>query len=246
MKTSPNNRSRRGLVWAIAGGAVFLVGILAIILAAIFSGGSPTTPAESAPPGVTPTTKPSEPATSEFVDSSVTEQGWVPEPITTDPETYIRAALAAASTFDTQLSTRPEWLAHLDTWFTPDTRYVSEEDRQSDMQASQLEMRQGVVLPEAEWDSLANEGGRVVAAATGDIEYTDVPDDESGDMRIGTADVVLTFTRSDGNGGETSYEDTVRVSVQLLCGAGSVPTPNTAQQSGDCKVVRYFSGSLEP
>ena len=69
------------------------------------------------------------------------------------------------------------------------------------MQASQLEMRQGVVLPEDEWDSLANEDGRVTAATRGDITYSDVPDDDSGDMRIGTADVVLTFTRSDGNGG---------------------------------------------
>ena len=246
MKTSPNNPSRRGLAWAIVGGAVLLVGILAIILAAIFSGGSPTTPTETAPPGATPTTMPTEPAVSEFVDSSVTEKGWVPEPITTDPETYIRAALAAASTFDTQLSTRPEWLTYLDTWFSPDTRYASEEDRQSDMQASQLEMRQGVVLPEAEWDSLANEDGRVVAEAVGDIEYSDVPGDDSGGMSIGTADVVLTFTRSDGNGSETAYQDTVRVSVQILCVEGSVPTPNTAQQSGDCKVVRYFSGSLEP
>lgn len=246
MKTSPNNRSRRGLAWAIVGGTVLLVGILAIILAAVFSIGSPTTPTETATPGAAPTTTPTEPANGEFVDSFVTEQGWVPEPITTDPDTYIRAALAAASTFDTQLSTRPEWLTYLDTWFTPDTRYESEEDRQSDMQASQLEMRQGVVLPEAEWDSLANEDGRVVAAVAGEIEYTDVPDDDSGDMQIGTADVVLTFTRSDGNGGETSYEDTVRVSVQVLCGEGAVPTPNSAQQAGDCKVVRYFSGSLEP
>lgn len=246
MKTSLNNRSRRGVAWAIVGGAVLLVGILAIILAAIFSGGSPTTPTETAAPGATPTTMPAEPATGEFVDSSVTEKGWVPEPVTTDPETYVRAALAAAATFDTQLSSRPEWLTHLDTWFTPDTRYTSEEDRQSDMQASQLEMRQGVVLPEAEWDSLANEDGRVVAETAGEIEYSDVPDDNSGDMRIGTADVVLTFTRSDGAGGETSYEDTVRVSVQILCGEGSAPTPNTAQQPGDCKVVRYFSGSLEP
>ena len=246
MKTSPNNASRRGLAWAIIGGAVLLVGILAIILAAIFSGGSATEPTETASSVATPPTMPTEPATGEFVNSSAREKGWVPEPITTDPELYIRAALAAAATFDTQLSTRPEWLTYLDTWFTPDTRYASEEDRQSDMQASRLELRQGVVLPEAEWDSLANEDGRVVAASTGDIEYTDVPDDESGDMRIGTADVVLTFTRSDGNGGETSYEDTVRVSVQVLCGEGSVPTPNTAQRPGDCKVVRYFSGSLEP
>jgi hypothetical protein len=114
------------------------------------------------------------------------------------------------------------------------------------MQASQLELRQGVVLPEAEWDSLADEDGRVTAAVTGDVELAEVPDDASGDMSIGTADVVLTYTRSDGNGGETSYDDTVRVSVQVLCGEGSVPTPDTTQQEGDCKVVRYFSGSLEP
>ncbi|WP_194384590.1 hypothetical protein [Microbacterium luteum] len=154
--------------------------------------------------------------------------------------------MAAASTFDTQLGTRTEWLTYLDTWFTPDTRYTSEADRQSDMEASQLELRQSVVLPAQEWDSLANEDGRVVAAVTGDIEYTDVPDDNTGSMRIGTADVVLTYTRSDGSGGETTYDDLVRVSVQVLCGEGSTPTPDTAQQAGDCKVVRFFSGTIEP
>ncbi|MGQ2914659.1 hypothetical protein [Microbacterium aurantiacum] len=245
--TTPRNTQRtRGIVWAIVGGAVLLIGILAIILASLFSGGEAPTPAETTPPDSTPTTEPTEPATDEFVDASVADKGWVPEPITTDAETYVRAALAAASTFDTQLSTRAEWLTYLDTWFTPDIRYNSDDDRASDMQASQLELRQGVVLPEAEWDSLANEDGRVAAAVTGDVEFTEVPDDASGDMSIGTADVVLTYTRSDGNGGETSYDDTVRVSVQVLCGEGSAPTPNTTQQEGDCKVVRYFSGSLEP
>ncbi|WP_425885301.1 hypothetical protein [Micromonospora sp. DT81.3] len=154
--------------------------------------------------------------------------------------------MAAASTFDTQRSTRSDWLAFLDTWFTPDTRYSSEEDRQSDMQASQLEMRQAVVLPEDEWNSLAREDGRVTAVTRGDITYSGVPDDASGDMKIGTADVVLTFTRSDGNGGETSYDETARVSVQVLCGAGSIPSANSDQHAGDCKVVRYFSGSVEP
>ena len=65
-------------------------------------------------------------------------------------------------------------------------------------------------------------------------------------MSIGTADVTLTFTRSDGNGNETSYDETVRVSVQVLCGEGRCRRPNTAQQAGDCKVVRYFSEPLEP
>jgi hypothetical protein len=86
----------------------------------------------------------------------------------------------------------------------------------------------------------------VTAEVSGDIAYTDVPEDASGDMRIGTADVVLTFTRSDSDGKESSYDDKVRVSVQVLCGEGSVPSPNSDQQAGDCKVVRYFSGSLEP
>lgn len=246
MTTPRNTRRTRGIAWAIVGGVVLLIGILAIIVASLLSGGETPTPTETTPPDSTPTTEPTEPTTDEFVDASVAEKGWVPEPITTDAETYVRAALAAASTFDTQLSTRAEWLTYLDTWFTPDIRYTSEEDRASDMQASQLELRQGVVLPEAEWDSLANEDGRVTAAVSGDVEFAEVPDDASGDMSIGTADVVLTYTRSDGNGGETSYDDTVRVSVQVLCGEGSVPTPDTTQQEGDCKVVRYFSGSLEP
>lgn len=114
------------------------------------------------------------------------------------------------------------------------------------MQAAQLELRQGVVLPEAEWDSLAGEDGRVVAAIDEDLELGPVSDDESGDMTIGTADVVLTFTRTDGDGAESSYDETVRVSVQVLCGPASVPTPGSDQLAGDCKVVRYFTEPMEP
>jgi hypothetical protein len=157
---------------------------------------------------------------------------------------YIRASLEAAATFDTQKSTREEWLDHLDTWFTPDTRYT-EAEQADRMTAAQLELRQGVVLPKEEWDSLASEDGRVVSATTGDVTYVPVTDDTTGDMSIGTSDVTLTFTRSDGSGGETSYEEQVRVSVQVLCGPGSVPTPGSVQQAG-CKVVRYFTEPLEP
>lgn len=236
---------RRGLLWAVVGGAVLVAGVVAVILGALFAGG----------PEPTDTTRPSPPSSAspqpssdadEFVDGSVSARGWIAEPITTDPDTYIRAALAAASTFDTRKSSRSEWLIYLDSWFTPDTRYDTEQDRQDDMNASQLELRQGVVLPEEIWDSLASEEGRVAAAVDGDLTFEDVPSDGSGDMRIGTGGVALTYTRSDGNGGETSYDEVVRVSVQVLCGEASIPTPNSAQAAGDCKVVRYFSGSLEP
>ncbi|OJU70162.1 MAG: hypothetical protein BGO04_05650 [Microbacterium sp. 70-38] len=114
------------------------------------------------------------------------------------------------------------------------------------MQSSRLELRQGVVLPESDWNSLGSEQGRVKSRVEGEVTFVPVSDDASGDMRIGTANVTLTYTRSNGSGGETSYEDHARVSVQLLCGPGSVPTPDTAQQAGDCKVVRYFTGPMEP
>ncbi|WP_341976049.1 hypothetical protein [Microbacterium sp. LWO13-1.2] len=108
-------------------------------------------------------TPPTSPDGEESVDPTVMDHGWRPEPITTDPETYIRAALEAASTFDTTKGEREAWLDYLDTWFTPDTRFNSEADQLTAMTDSQGLMRQGVVLPQQEWDSLANEDGRVVA-----------------------------------------------------------------------------------
>ena len=236
---------RRGLVWAVIGGLVLIAGIVAIIVSATLSQRAPD-PTET-PGGGTNTPAPtSSGSTGAFVDLTVIEKGWIPEPITTDDEVYIRAALETASTFDTTKSTREAWLDYLDTWFTPDTRYASEADQQSSVGDAQVELRTGVVLPQQAWDSLARESGRVVAMTTGDVAYVAVTDDASGDMSIGTSDVTLTFTRSDGSGGETSYDEHVRVSVQVLCGPDSVPTPDTAQQAGDCKVVRYFTEPLEP
>jgi hypothetical protein len=243
--TSPNPAARRARGWAIAGGAILLAGIIAIIIVAVSNQRSP-----QPIPTDTPTTSPSStPAPTDpndaVVDAGAEENGWRGEPITTDAELYAAAALEAAATFDTTKSSRDDWLAYLDSWFTPDTRYSSAADQQAELEAAQLELRQGVVLPEQEWDSLAAEDGRVVAAAAS-VVTGPVTDDVSGDMAIATAEVVLTFTRTDGAGDESSFEESVRVSVQVLCGAGSVPTPDSAQQAGDCKVVRYFTEPVEP
>lgn len=239
-------RSNRARAWAIVGGSVLLIGIVAVVVSAIAgrTGTPDPTPSSTAGRGPT-TTAPATGGVGEFVDADVVKKGWVPEPITTDADTYIRAALAAASTFDSTLSTRDEWLSYLDTWLTPDTRY-DESERAADLQAVKVELRQAVVIPQDQWDSLAQENGRVAAKASGDIARQSVPADQTGDMTIGTADVVLTTTSSDGSSGELSYDETIRVSVQVLCGAGSIPTPNSAQQAGDCKIVRYFTEPLEP
>ena len=243
--TTSQTSGRRGLVWAIVGGVVLIAGIVAIVVSSLLAQSAPG-PTGNNTPLPTASTSTAEPPAGDVVDGSVVDQGWLPEPVTTNREVYIRAALEAAATFDTTKSTREEWLDYLDTWFTPDTRYTTEADQHAAMEASQVELRTGVVLPEQEWDSLGNEEGRVVATAAGDLVYVPVSDDRSGDMSIGTSDVTLTFTRSDGSGGETSYEEQVRVSVQVLCGQGSVPTPDSAQRAGDCKVVRYFTEPLEP
>lgn len=242
--TTNQTSGLRGVVWAIIGGLVLIAGIAAIVVSSLLEQ-SASGPTENDTPQPTTSTSTERPRAGD-VDASVVDRGWLPEPITTDPEVYMRAALEAAATFDTTKSTREEWLDYLDTWFTPDTRYTSEADQLAAMETSQVELRTGVVLPQEEWDSLANEEGRVAATATGDVVYVPVTDDASGDMSIGTSDVTLLSTRSDGSGGETSYEEQVRVSVQVLCGPGSVPTPDSPQRAGDCKVVRYFTEPLEP
>lgn len=243
--TSPNPVARRARGWAIAGGAILLAGIIAIIIVAVSNQRSPQpTPRDTPTSSPSSTPAPTSPI-DEVVDAGVEENGWRAEPITSDAELYAAAALEAAATFNTTRASRDEWLAYLDSWFTPDTRYSSESDQLQRMQAAQLELRQGVVLPEQEWASLAAEDGRVVADAES-VVTGPVTDDVSGDMAIATGDVVLTFTRTDGSGGESSFEESVRVSVQVLCGPGSVPTPDSAQKAGDCKVVRYFTEPVEP
>lgn len=113
---------RRGVAWAIIGGLVLLAGIVAIIISAVLARPTPTpsgTAPGSASPEPTASSGPDPEPSGAVVDPTAADRGWTPEPITTDADAYIRAALEAASTFDTKKSTREEWLDYLDTWFTP-------------------------------------------------------------------------------------------------------------------------------
>lgn len=237
---------RRHLLWVWVGGAVLVAGIIAIAVSSRLNVQDPGPMRTEMAPPATSTSEPPRNAPTAVVDPSVEDHGWVPEPITTDADAYIRSALEAAAMFDTQRGDREAWLAYLDSWFTPDTRYAGEADAKDAMSGSQLEMRQAVVLPEDDWDSLSAEKGRVSAKAKGTIDYTPVSEDPTGLMKIGTLDITLTYTRADNQGTENSYDEQARVSVQVLCGGKTVPTPNSDQQPGDCKIVRYFSEPMEP
>ena len=223
--------------------ALIVMLVVVAITAAILGGlgqsrhdGGPT----SAPTGSQPSASP--PTTSgadDVVDPTVTDRGWVPEPITADRDLYVRAALAAAGTFDTQLADRDEWVAWLKTWFTPSPLYDNPSDAAEQLARYLSELDQSVLLPQATWDDLAADEGRVAAEVSGPITYLDLPETAAVDVWTASADVVLTYTRRSVDE-ESSYQDTVRVSVQVVCGGASIPTPGSAQQAGDCKVVRYF------
>ena len=149
------NSGRRGLTWAIIGGLVLVAGIVAIIIGALLAQRTPTPTDPTGEPTTQPT-PPTTPGDDAVVDASVADHGWRPEPITTDPETYVRAALAAASTFDTTLSdTRrvarlPRHLVHA----RHPLRLRGRPGRRDGRRRSSSFARESC-FREAEWDSLA-------------------------------------------------------------------------------------------
>jgi hypothetical protein len=177
------------------------------------------------------------------VDPAVVDRGWVPEPITRDADEYARAALEAAGTFDTQLASREEWVAWLETWFTPSPLYDRDQDAVDQMARYKGELDQAVLLPQELWDDLAGEDGRVTARVDGEIDYLELPETTEHRMWTATADVVMSYARTT-PAGEIAYDETVRVSVQVVCDGESIPTPGSAQQAGDCKVVRFFDEAV--
>lgn len=241
--SAQQRRSTR--VWVLV--AVAAVAVITVIVVAIVAFSTrPATPdpaASTRPSGASTPAPSTQSDDDDAAGAGVDGRGWVPEPATTDPDEYARAALAAAGTFDTTLSSRDAWLSYLDSWFTPDPRYTSDADRTSRMEKAQLELRQTVVLPEAMWVSLAEESGAVVTAVVGELALSAAPDDAT--QSIATGDVELTFTRTSPSGEESSYTEVARVSVQVLCGPESAPTPGAAQRAGDCKVVRFFPEPIE-
>ncbi len=238
-------RSRRwGLILiALIGAAVLVVVVIALLGRGSGGGDVQPTPALSAPPGSASPT--STEGGGDVVDPDVAKRGWVPEPITQDADAYVRAALEAAATFDTRHSTRQEWVAWLETWFTPSPLYDDPQDALDQMAGYKAELAQTVLPPQSQWDDLANNDGHVSARVDGQIAYLDQPDATQKHVRTATANVVMTYTqKGDGTEGEVSYEQTVRVSVQVVCGGASIPTPGSAQQAGDCKVVRFFDAAV--
>jgi hypothetical protein len=241
MTVEPRRRRSRFL-WAALGATVLIGAVIALLLSA--GGKTENPPSSSRTTGQAITPEAAVPVgDEEVVDPGVVARGWVPEPITRDPDVYVRAALEAAGTVDTRKATRAQWVTWLDTWFTPSPLYDNHQDALDQMAGYQAELNQSVVMPQQMWDDLAREDGRVTAHVFGDIHYLKLPTTTALRMWTATADVVMSYTRT-ADGGDVHYDETVHVSVQVVCDGQSTPTPGSAQRAGDCKVVRYFDAAV--
>ena len=116
-----------GWVW-IAVTTAALIAIIALVVVIL----SPPAPSASTPDPLAPT----EPTPQlpqfdgEFVDPAAADLGLIPQPITTDQETYIRAALMAVGTWDTTLVDWQQRQDHLVRWVTARTDEPTEASQQ--------------------------------------------------------------------------------------------------------------------
>lgn len=241
-------RSKLAVSGAVAGGIVLIAGVVAFTMMALTNGGqeeSPTSAPSGAPsssasadPSAEPSEAPSVPS-GDVVDPSVSERGWVPEPITQDPEAYATAMLEAAGTFDTRTSTRQEFVDYLTTWFMPEYYFTDPEDDEKSNTSTQRELTNDVVLPEGVWDQLAAESGRVASTVTA-LEVRSV--DHEIPERISYSGTVEMAYAREGGGQTSEYTETVTVSVQVECSPHTSATTESGQKPGDCKAVRWYGG----
>lgn len=247
----PDTRKRRLKIAAAAAGAVVLVGGIAGIGIGALAGGedtatpapSLTTPADDE--SAAPDPSPSEPA-GDVADASVAERGWVPEPITSDPEAYGIAAAEAIWSYDASQATHAEFIEWYTTWFStrPDVdETVRAQDRASDEFAASIRR----VLTDSDgWRQQSMAG--TVMTATADPEGVLLDDEHSsgGDFdrltELGihevTVPLVVRYEETDVSTGEAMvYENRLMQTVQISCGDADVPEGWPADS---CRVIRLW------
>ncbi len=256
-------RSNRPVILAAVGAVVVVGGIVAFTVASVSgAGGTPMTP-ESTPTG-SPSFDPSEYSEDELksVYPQVIDLGLVPEPITTDPEEYAEAAVAAWGTFDTTTETTiPQWKKYLESWQNvyplvvdlpsgeqikfaapeqnPVTRHAPTDHRDVFVIAENVP-GQTAAWQGTDWEMIRDREGRVKTEATTVSDFT--PPVRATEEKLGELQATVEFTQwitmDDGTDGEheitTTKHGTAIVTVNCTV---TTPAPDSAQQPGDCKLM---------
>lgn len=244
-----NKVSRLGVLWAIVGAVVLVAAVVGsvVLVAGRESDPQPTSsstydpgPSDPGTPMSTATVDPDGAGPDEVVYGNVAEFGWVAEPITTDPEVYLRAAFNLPRTYDTAAASRDQFRDYLYTWLTPDPRYPDAEAR---LEAQRRDLVVEVLPAANAWDEFATRSVKVVSRLSGDIEISETPNAPStGTMVTARAPVTVTYSGVDSGGVAFEYDLEERWVVQVYCDGPTVPAPDSAQSVGDCKLVRLYSG----
>lgn len=255
-------KSSRPLVLACIGGVIFVGGVVAFIVASVTSTSDPS---ETSPPATAaPTFDPESFDDDQLavVYPQMIEIGAVPEPITTDPEEYIRAAVAANGTWDTTNTFSGDdaepasaswqmWKESLVSWQNvypaypekldlPDSGSLSFREEDQEVEGFTNPDQKDIIGEDADWDMLRDRDGRALVEITSmtDLAYSQYnvnPED------LGELDTTVEFTQwltwDDGTG--TGEEITITkygtADVRVNC-TFTVPAPKSAQQPGDCKL----------
>lgn len=258
-------KSSRPVVLAVLGGAIIVAGIAAFTVGSL----SGETPAESAPGRTEPTplapsASPSaySPAEKKSVYPQVAEVGLVPEPITTDPEKYMTAAVSAWGTYDTTgATTVAQWKRYLESWQNvyPTTvvlpsgeeiRFAAPEQNPISRHAptdhrdvyviGETVPGQSVSWKPTDFETIRDRQGRVKTEATVIGALTPAVRESASKLGELTSTVEFTqwITMDDGTDGEheitTTKHGTAIVTVNCT---NTFPAPDTAQKAGDCKLM---------
>lgn len=255
-------RSSRPVIFAAVGAVAVLGGIVAFTMASL--GGGEPSPISSPPSTGAPSFDPSEHSTDELksVYPQVIELGLVPEPITSDPKEYAKAAVAAWGTFDTSTKTTiPQWRKYLESWQNvyplvvdlpsgeqvkfvapeenPVTRHAPTAHRDVYVIAENIP-GQSVSWQGTDWEMISDRGGRVKTEATTISEFT--PPVRETEEKLGELQATVEFTQwitmDDGTDGENEITTTKHGTaiVTVNCSV-TAPAPDSAQQPGDCKLM---------
>lgn len=245
--------SSRPLVLAGVGGGILVVGIVVFTVVSMTGGSDASETASPTAPPV-PSFDPSDYSTDEleYVYPQIAEFGLVPEPITDDPEEYIRAAVAAYGTFDTTAApegkkpfVKDAWLSYLESWqvIYPDVIELPESGPIRFDQTNLTAPRKvtEIIGKDADWDQIIDKEGKVmteVSAVT--PPAVDPADPVPADLMELKSDVEFTqwISYDDGTDGEHDITFTKQGKATVIVNCTyTVPAQESAQQPGDCKLV---------
>ena len=241
----------RALALPIIGAVILIAGVVAFTVSSMTGGGDTPPPATQPEPDETAPHPDDDGETQSYVYPSAADLGFVPEPITTAPKTYVEAAVEAYGTYDTTGEVEfTDWERYLRTWQNtyptileiPGFGELEFRDQDEDGDGY-TDLRDTSLIGEREdWMALIDREGKAVTKLT---SMTDLVNSaEISDVSFAELEelyTVVEFTQwqtyDDGTGADEEITITRHGTARVVLNCTySTPAPESEQQPGDCKL----------